>query len=292
MNTRWSLPAAATMLVLAHGAAIASPIFGVQMQVAAYANAGPQDYHNSGGLSSPFSLNAAESALSMSVVQLDQTYRLTASAFATGDARLGTLRGVASASASQSPWPGPNFGPTAAASVSESWTETFTAMGQASDAFPQGAGNITYQVTFAPSAMLAATTGGADCQNNLAVAYITALLIGPVVFQQSLNDCSGPPFHAQAAQFVVPAGSEFTFTGAVTASVNYLGFYGAYGPDGAAAGDVLFDHHFFLDPVTPGGSYSTASGQTYLTLQVPEPASFALVFLAMAIAGLRVRFRL
>ena len=108
-------------------------------------------------------------------------------------------------------------------------------------------------------------------------------MIGPVNFQQTISDCGGQ-FQTQQGQFTVPGGTQFTFMESIVAGVTNLGFTGPaqnIRPDGTGAAGVDFAHGvlFFLDPVTPGGSYSTASGGTYFTPLVgaPEPASWALV---------------
>ena len=51
----------------------------------------------------------------------------------------------------------------------------------------------------------------------------------------------------------------------------------AYAASASFAADLSHTGHFYLDPITPGATYTTASGNLYITPAVPEPDSWLLL---------------
>ena len=64
-------------------------------------------------------------------------------------------------------------------------------------------------------------------------------------------------------------------------------------PSASFSADLSHTGHFYLDPITPGATYTTASGNLYLTpplADVPEPATALLRLVAApALAFMRRR---
>lgn len=196
-------------------------------------------------------ITAASESFRSEVIQVSLQ---TALAVASADVTLGTLSTSLAASATGS---GTN---SASATVDATWRDSFIAVG------PPGA-LLAYHVTFAPSASIHTTSDFDHCRFNISFASIQAALSGTVTFGQSITDCSPPGagLHKEEATFSVFAGEPFGFQGTLFARTGPV-------PGGTASSlDASHTVHFYLDPVTPGATYTSASGLTYFTPAVAPP---------------------
>jgi len=119
-------------------------------------------------------------------------------------------------------------------------------------------------------------------------ARIGASLIGPifepVVF--NVTDELGP--QTLTAEFPIPVnmGSSFQIGTVMSGEVYDGAGFPNLGPN-ASRVDAGGSLRFFLDPITPGATYTTASGHTYFT--IPEPT--AVVLFGITVVGLVLRRR-
>jgi hypothetical protein len=116
----------------------------------------------------------------------------------------------------------------------------------------------------------------------------TASVLATGPFGLSIGDSLTAPNATQSVSAIFPTtvGASLEVSGAMTWGTNGAAFAGA--PVSASV-DASNTARFSLAVLTPGASYSSASGETYA---IPEPATGALGLMAMAILALFSRGRL
>ena len=108
----------------------------------------------------------------------------------------------------------------------------------------------------------------------------------------SSDPSSRPPPASQRVQQV------WTFSNPATYDIGEVFALGisVFGrPSASFSADLSHTAHFYLDPITPGATYTTASGNLYLTptvAAVPEPATTALLLAALPALALAARRKL
>lgn len=139
----------------------------------------------------------------------------------------------------------------------------------------------------------------AQCPADSCVVNITDGLTGaPAMPSASYFYDSGDPQHnvpppaglRSQAVWTFDAPVQFQITEVLLVGINVKGR-----PSASFSADFSHTGHFYLDPITPGATYTTASGNFYFSPNVPavpEPASAWLVLTAIPACALAARRKL
>lgn len=209
------------------------------------------------------------------------------SAASSGVADYGILRGFA-ATASARPPGSSDLRAVAVSLANLSWADTFVFTG------PAGTASVDARVTLMLDGTLSAACAS-DKSNCQAAAQINLhsstqpALLPEIVLKEGNTDFTRLP--------PVTEDGVVSFTNGSTVQISsQLLVSSDAGPalPGAdtTSSDFMSTGRFFIDVLTPGASYKTASGHVYSAVPsaVPEPAGIALVLLGLgAIAGVSIR---